>query len=130
MREIIHHLGYEYKTNAKILWFSFVVMLVFMFPFSLTNESRDIFMLISFPMMVGWALGLSSKKDFCLKYYLSLPMSRDQMLMCLLVGRSLYFMPTLFIFIVYYKSLPQDEYLNLNFPIFVVMFLIIQAILI
>ena len=129
MREIIHHFKYEYKTNSKILCFSFIILLVFMFPFTLTNEARDVFMLICFPMMVGWALGLSSKKDFCLKYYLSLPMARDQMLLCLLVGRSLYFFPTLFIFVIYYKSIPKDEYFNLNFPIFVVMFFIVQFIL-
>ena len=129
MNEVINHIAYEYKTNAKILWFIFLLLLVFMFPFTLSGDSRDIFMLVCFPMMVGWALGLAGKKDFCLKYYLSLPRKRKRMLLCLVAGRSVSFFPTLLVFIIYYYALPKHDYLNLNFPLFVIMFLMVQTIL-
>ena len=129
MRDVVNHVVYEYKTNAKILWFTFLVLLVLMFPFTVAEGPQDTFLLVCFPMMVGWALGLAGKKDFCLKYYLSLPRGRKKILFLLLVGRSVSFFPTLIFFTVYYYAIPKHDYLNLNFPLFMLMLIITQAIL-
>jgi hypothetical protein len=114
MKFFIHHLKTEYHLNSKLLWFilAFLTFMGFIISIDATNEES--IQLIWFCILSGVFLSTAYKRDFSLKYYMALPVPRDQLVLLMIFGRTVYFLPGLIVFNIFYSSIPQHDIFNYN----------------
>lgn len=124
MKFLLHYLKTEYQLHSKVLWLTFLILLCLGFMF----HDESAISLVTYCSYAGFLIGLTYKKDFSLKYFVGLPVSRDHLIIALIIGRSIYFIPSILVLSIFYSSLPKHEWLNLNYPLFVITFCIAVSI--
>ncbi|MBH47460.1 MAG: hypothetical protein CME71_04760 [Halobacteriovorax sp.] len=124
MKLILHHLTSEYKIHAKVMWFTLVILLAICYALSIDASKVDSVQIIWYSLVAGMVTSSAYKKDFSLKYYTAMPIPRDQLILIIVLGRVLYFIPGAVTLTVYYSALPRDPLFNHSWPLLMITYFI------
>lgn len=112
MNFLLHHLKSEYRIHAKVMWFTLLILLIMCYALSIDASKVDSVQIIWYSLVAGMVTSSAYKKDFSLKYYMAMPIPRDILILIIILGRVLYFLPGAVTLSVYYSALPKDPLLN------------------
>lgn len=120
MKILLHHIKNEYKLNSKSLWFGIALIYLLLF--------------ITFDDFSGQKLGIESvgacflfgifmssayKREFSMKYFMALPIPRDLMVILMVFGRIIYFVPGAIVLTSIYSQIAKHDYLNYSWVSFI-----------
>ncbi len=94
------------------MWFTLLILLVMCYALSIDASSVDSVQIIWYSLVAGMVTSSAYKKDFSLKYYTAMPIPRDVLILIIILGRVLYFLPGAVTLTVYYSAIPKDPFLN------------------
>ena len=124
MSLVLHHLRSEYKIHAKVMWFTLIILLTVCYALSIDASKVDSVQIIWYSIVAGMVTSSAYKKDFSLKYYTAMPIPRDQLILIIVIGRVLYFIPGAITLTVYYSALPRDPLFNHSWPLLILTYFI------
>lgn len=124
MSILFHHLHSEYRIHAKVMWFTLAVLLVMCYALSIDASSVESVQIIWYSLVAGMVTSSAYKKDFSIKYYASMPIPRDILILIIILGRVIYFIPGAVTLTVYYSALPKDPLFNHSWPLFILTYFI------
>lgn len=128
MNVIVHHLKTEYMINSKVMWFTLAVLLALCYALAIDTTGVESVQIIWYNLVAGMVTSAAYKKDFSLKYFAGLPVERDKLIIMMIAGRLVYFVPGAITLSVYYHSLPKDPLLNHSWPLFIITYFIFVSV--
>lgn len=132
MKYILHHLKTEFILNYKVI----IVGILLLFAYVATvagdpsesNKLIDSANYIVLPFIFGFLFSSTYKRDFSFKYYAGLPIKRDILILMMIIGRLVYFVPGAIVLTVYYDKIPNDPMFNYNWVSFILTYFIFVCI--
>lgn len=106
------------------MWFTLLILLVMCYALSIDASKVDSVQIIWYSIVAGMVTSSAYKKDFSLKYYTAMPIPRDILILIIILGRVLYFLPGAVTLTVYYSALPSDPLLNHSWPLLMMTYFI------
>lgn len=106
------------------MWFTLLILLVMCYALSIDASKVDSVQIIWYSLVAGMVTSSAYKKDFSLKYYTAMPIPRDILILIIILGRILYFLPGAVTLTVYYSALPRDPLLNHSWPLLMMTYFI------